>query len=163
MQLFSARVNLPKQSHSKHSIIDPEMYVFQNKTVIFSKMNSDPDYEYQSYHKKFERLWWWNKRWLDNVELLAEYVHHNFATSLKDLNNNIIENANDLEELKNIFVFLKDNYRNRAISKRYDAVEISQEMYLKTHISVSPINMKRGLILFGYKTKRLKCNKLESI
>lgn len=155
MQLYSATVNLPKESHSQHSVISPQMYGFQNKTIILSKMNPDPDYEYHSYHRKLLGLWWWNIKWLDNIELLAEYTHHNNIMDLNDPNNSIIDNSNDLRELKDIFIFLNENYKISAISKRYDAVEVVQEMYLKTKITVNPINMKRGLILFGYKTKRL--------
>lgn len=155
MELYTATVKLPKKSHSKYAVIDPNMYGFQNKIIILSKMNPDPDYEYQSYHKKIVRLWWWNTRWLDNIELLTKYTHQNNILDLNDINNSIIDNLNDLKELKNIFVFLNENYKNCVISKRCDAQEITQEMYLKNNILVNPINMKRGLILFGYKTKRL--------
>jgi len=156
MELYSATVNLPKQSHSKHSVIAVDMYAFQNQIIIFSKMNPDPDYEYHSYHKKFRKLWWWNEKWLHNIELLAEQTRNYDIMSLNDSNNSVIDNTNDLNELKNIFIFLKENYKNHTISKRYDANEITEEMHLKTNISVNPINMKRGLMLFGYKTKRLK-------
>lgn len=155
MKLYTATVNLPKESHSEHSVISPDMYAFQNKTIILSEMNPDPDYEYHSYHKKFSRLWWWNTRWLDNIELLTDYTNHNNIMDINDPNNSVIDDSTDLKELKDIFIFLNENYKFCAISKRYDAVEVAQEMYLKTQITVNPINMKRGLILFGCKTKRL--------
>ena len=107
MELYSATVNLPKESHSKHAVIATDMYAFQNQTIILSKMNPDPDYKYHSYHKKFRKLWWWNKRWLSNIKLLAGHTLHNDIMSLNDSNNSVIDNLEDLKELRNIFVFLE--------------------------------------------------------
>lgn len=155
MKLYSAIVNLPKQSHSEHAIIDSNMYAFQNKIIIISKMNPDADYQYHSYHKKSRRLWWWNERWLEKIKPIAEYTRNYNIMDLDDTNNSIIDNINDLKEVKEIFIFLEKNYKDCAISKRYDAKEISQEMYLKANKIVNPVNMKRSLKLFGLKTKRL--------
>lgn len=156
MKLYSAIVNLPKQSHSEHAIIDPNMYAFQNKTIIISKMNPDSDYQYNSYHKKFGKLWWWNTRWLEKIEPIVEYTRNYGIMDLNDTNNSVIDNQNDLKELKEIFIFLEKNYKYCAISKRYDANEITQKMYLETNKTINAVNMRRGLKLFGLKAKRLE-------
>lgn len=155
MKLYTAIVNLPEISHSKHAVIAEEMRRYQGKMIIIEEME-DYDYDFKSYHSVSKKLWWWSKKWLNNVEILLEQSHRKGILKLDDnKSNGVISDEKERQELAIVFQYLISQYSYRYKPKSIDVSLMSKELFQDKKIEIAEEIIKKALKIYGYSVKKI--------